>query len=311
MRRRLLSLVIPLVLTALAGCATPSGTPSAAADAVAARAAQLDLAGRRDAAIALYRQALARNPASFRAQYGMARALDLEDQYEEARQHFRRALALAAGGDRDQTLRMLGMSWTFSGQVDEAATCFQEVFDARLRAGNFSEAADEANELGRLYLESGNLDRALQWYRTGHDTAARQTDRAAWQVDLADMRWAHAQARVAARRGETPEVRAFEARVRELLDKGGNTDQQVQYPYLLGYDAFYLGDFTTAVTQLRQADQQDPFILLLLGQAQKRLGQTDAARASFRRVLASTSHAINNAIARPIAQLELGKDAGA
>ena len=216
-------------------CAACSSTPrqepepdSAARDLVS-QARKLDLAGRQPEAIALYRQALERDADSFDGQYGIARALDLAGDYDEARQHFTKAIELAPESSRDQALRMMGVAWTFVGNVDEASRYFRQVFDRRVAENNPSSAAEVANELGRVYLESGDLDRAEEWYRRGHDMAARAPDRPTWQIDLADMRWAHAQARIAARRGRAADARAQAAVVKRLLDKGGNETEQVQY----------------------------------------------------------------------------------
>jgi tetratricopeptide (TPR) repeat protein len=125
-------------------------------------------------------------------------------------------------------------------------------------------------------------------------------------VDLADMRWAHARARIAARRGYADDAHRQEDIVKRLLDKGGNDDQKVQYQYLLGYVDFFLGNYAAAQAALEQADQKDPFILLLLARSHEAMGHADQARDGYRRVLDSTSHAVNNAFARPIARSKLG-----
>jgi tetratricopeptide (TPR) repeat protein len=301
---RLVAGVSILATIGTAGCRRARNAPAAAA--LVSQADTLDTQGQRDAAIALYRRALLEDPDAYHAHYSLARALDLAGQYDEARREFSAAIALAPDSDKEQALRMMGIAWTFVGDVDQATRYFRDVFDRRLAASNFPGAADEANELGRVSLELGDPDRAETWYRRGHDVAAREPDRASWRVDLADMRWAHAQARIAARRGQPDEARRQEAIVKALLDKGGNEDQRIEYPYLLGYDDFYLGDYLSAVTQLRQADQKDPFILLLLAEASDKLGQAEAARGYYQQVLDSRSHAINAAFARPIARQQLG-----
>ena len=90
------------------------------------QARRLDLEGKQDAAIALYRRALDRAPDSFDAHYGIARALDLIGSYEEARRHFARAIELASEGVKDQALRMMGVSYAFTGNAAEAATYFRQ-----------------------------------------------------------------------------------------------------------------------------------------------------------------------------------------
>ena len=94
--------------------------------------------------------------------------------------------------------------------------------------------------------------------------------------------------------------------VKALLDKGTNADQQIQYPYLVGYVDFYLKDYAGAIAGLQKADQEDPFILMLLAEAYERSGNAATARDYYQKVLASTSHAVNNAFARPVARQKIG-----
>lgn len=289
-----------------ASCGTAADPPDAVEQAtpesLVAEARRLDQDGQQDAAIALYRQALQARPDYYDAHYGLARALDLAGTYEEAREHFARAIELAPENGTDQPTRMMGIAWTFVGETAQAAGFFEQVFDRRIAGGDLPGASDQANELGRVYLEHGDFDQAETWYRTGHETAGRQADRLAWQVDLAEMRWAHAQARIAARRGQAEAARSQAAAVRALLDKEGNDDQDVQYPYLMGYLEFHLGNHQAALDHLKQADQEDPFILWLLAEASERVGDEAGAQDYYRKVLASNSHAVNAAFSRPIAR---------
>jgi tetratricopeptide (TPR) repeat protein len=279
--------------------------PLLAQDALINQARRLDLDGKQEQAIALYNQALVTAPRSFDAHYGIGRALDLAGRYDDARAHLTTAVALAPEETKEQALRMLGLSYTFVGNAREASTYFRQVYDRRVAAANFPGAAEVANELGRVYLELGDSDNAMAWYRVGFEVAARQTERPSSEIDLAAMRWAHAQARIAARRGNVVEARTQEAIVKALLDKGTNQDQQIQLPYLVGYDRFYLGDFSAAEAALRTADQDDPFVQVLLAQAYERLGDLAVARTHYQRVMTSSSHAVNNAVARPIARRKL------
>jgi len=273
---------------------------------VIARAKKLDAQGDQTAAIAVYRQALARTPRSFDAHYGIARALDLHGDYDEARTHFTTAIDVAPDdGSRDQALRMLGVSWTFARNGREATRAYLRVFDRRAAAADFAGAAEVANELGRVLLELGDLDGATTWYRRGYDTALRAPARSAADNDLAELRWAHAHARIAIRRGQASDATRHVERVKTLVNKEPNRGEEPQYAYLAGYVAYYAKNDRQAIAHLQQADQQDPFILLLLAQAHQRLGERTAAREYYTKVMASTSHAVNNAFARPIARREL------
>lgn len=269
------------------------------------QARRLDRAGDQVAAIAAYRQAIAGDSNSYDAEYGLARALDLTGRYDEARQHFARALLLAPDGEQNQVLRMVGLSWTFSGDLGSADAEFRKVFDRQMAARGFGAAAEQANELGRLHLELGDPADAERWYRQGHDVAGRVPDVEPWQIDLAEIRWAHAQSRIAARRGQHQDAREHAAVVDALIAKGGNDDQRAPYAYLLGYLAFYRGDYAEAGAALAGADQKDAAVQLLRAQAAEHAGRPDDALACYRRAVQSTAHSLTTALARPIAERKL------
>jgi tetratricopeptide (TPR) repeat protein len=268
-------------------------------------------AGRLDAAEEQFRKALAADAKLFDAHYALGRLLDLNGRYKEARAHFDQALAAASArqenGQKIQVWTAIAVSWAFEGKPDAAAEWFQRMFDAQTAEKALDAAAATANALARMYLESGEIEKAEQWYRTGYETARLIEKMPADQRDLWDFRWHHAQARIAARRGRHDEARAHAAAAKTVLDKGTNPDQAPQYPYLTGYLAFYAGDFRAAAAELAKADQADPFILGLSAQAYERLGNPDKARELYTKVLASGSHTLNAAFARPLATAYLAK----
>jgi len=280
---------------------TPPGDPQAQIK----EARKLNLEGKQDEAIALYREALMRAPDADDAHYGLGIALDLKGAYAEARQSFTRAIQLAPEASKEQALTAMAVSCTFSGDVRQASSFYRQVFDRQMSADNFSAAAETANALGRVYLETGDLDNAQKWYQTGYETTRRQKDMSGAQVDLADLRWAHAQARIAARRGNSATARAQMAAVTRLLDKGTNEEQRIQLPYLAGYVDLFLKDYAGAIAELQRADQKDPFVLFLLAQAYEKSGDAAKARETYEQVLASNAHSLNNAFARPAARAKV------
>ena len=120
--------------------------------------------------------------------------------------------------------------------------------------------------------------------------------------------WSHAQARMAARRGDAAGARAHTANVKAILDKGTNEEQRPQYPYLVGYVDLFLKDYGDAITALKQASQDDPFVLFLLAQAYEKSGDAAHAVATYRQILASNAHSLNNAFARAIARQRLAAE---
>jgi tetratricopeptide (TPR) repeat protein len=248
------------------------------------------------------RAIVAAMPESFDARLALGRALDLDGRHDEARRHLEEAVQLASEDEHQRALTALGISYAFQSRPDEAARYYQRAFDMRMQAGDHRTAAALANALGRIYLESGNLDKAAEWYTTGYETAQEMAGRTAAEADLWEMRRHHAFGRIAARRGQR--VRALEhaASVQALLDTGGHEDQRPFYPYLVGYIAFFSKDYKNAIAELMQGDLEDPFVLGLIAQAHERLRQPKEAAAFYRRVLEASGHNINTAFARPRAR---------
>ena len=259
--------------------------------------------GKHDAALELFRQALQRSPDLYDAHLNAGVALDLTGHYTEARRHFEKAIQIAPEDRKNQALANMGVSYAFEGNAKSASTFYRQAFDRQMTAGpDLAGAPETANALGRVYLECGDLDNAFKWYQTGYETSRRQPKLPADQVDLWDLRWAHAQARMAARKGNAAEARKQMAIVKALVDKGTNPDQQIQYPYLAGYVSFYLKDYTGAIAELQKADPSDPFIQLLLAQAYEKSRDAANAREAYTQALASNAHSLNNAFARPLAR---------
>src|SRR5262252_7036394 len=170
------------------------------------QAQKLNSEGRQDDALAFYRKALQLAPNDPEGHLGAGMALDLKGSYGEAREHFEKAIEVSPPEKKDQALRAMAISYAFEQSPGQAAKYEQQVFDARAEKQDFIGAAEIANELARIYLESGDADNAHAWYQRGYETALRKPDLSDSDKDLWLFRWEHAQARIAARRGRHEEA---------------------------------------------------------------------------------------------------------
>ena len=291
------------VRLAILACALASSAAAQSDPAATVKEAQtLIEAGDVRGAIALLEPAVAAAPQSFDARLALGRALDLDGRYAAARTHLEQALKLAPDTRRNEALTSLGISYAFESKPDEAARYYQRVFDGQVQADDRAAASTTANALGRIYLESGNLQKAEEWYRTGHETAKKISNQSADRIALTEMRWHNAMGRILARRGRRAEAVKHAEQAKALLDKGGNDNQRPFFPYLLGYIAFYAKDYRRAIQEFGAGDQEDPFVLGLIAQAYEKLGDRKQAGEYYSRVLASSDHSINAAFARPKAR---------
>jgi tetratricopeptide (TPR) repeat protein len=261
--------------------------------------------GKVEDAIERFRAAVAADPQRYEAHESLGLALDQQGKTTEAREHLERALALAPENRRNGLLATIGTSLAFEGRPEDAARYYQRAFDAQTQANDPASAAATANALGRVFLESAKVDKAEQWYRTGYETSKRIPNRPAAQLALWDMRWEHALGRIAARRGHRAEALQHAAKVKQLLEKVTDQNQQAAYPYLVGYIDFYGRRYRDALKALENADHKDVFILGLLAQSYEKIGDRAHAREYFEKVMAATDHNLNMAFTRPIARRAL------
>jgi tetratricopeptide (TPR) repeat protein len=199
----------------------------------------------------------------------------------------------------------MAFSYVFERNTAEAEKYEKRAFDALITKSDFEAAAGVANELARIKLESSDIDGASNWYKTGYDTAMRKTEMTEADKNLWAFRWAHAQARIAARRGQRDEAQKQVTAAKAALEKANNPDQAQFFPYLTGYVAFYSGDYKTAITELQKASQDDPFILLLIAQSWEKTGDAMRAKEYYGKVMANNGHGPTNAFARPVARKKL------
>lgn len=269
---------------------------------------QLMRDGKMEEALALYRQEIKNTPNSVQAHNAAGVVLDLMGRGAEARQHFAKAIEVAPNPQaKSNAQRQMAMSYAFENDCQNTVRFGQQVFDYQVAEKNFYQQGNVANEVARVCLEAGDLDTAQKWYQLGHDAGLKEPDIKPERIALWRFRLEHAQARLAARRNQMEQARKHVAAAKALLDQSPELarEQAIFFPYLTGYVAFYGGDFKTALTELQKANQDDPFIQMLIGQTHEKLGQREMALEFYRKAAQTTAHNPAAAYARPFARKKL------
>ena len=303
MRQNLLSvLVIAFAITASAQ-QPQQGTPTPGQ--------QLIRAGKLDDALALYQADLKATPDSTIAHNGAGVVLDLLGRTKEARVHFQKAIDAAANPQaKASAQRAMAMSYAFDNDCANTTKYAEMAFEYWGTVPDYYRQGEALNEAARVCIEAGAFDAAETLYLRGQAAGLKEPDISAARVALWKFRTEHALARLAARRNQPQEAKKHVAAARAALD--GNPemakDQEMYYPYLTGYVALYSGDAKTALADLGKANQNDPFIQVLMAQAHEKLGEMDRAMALYRKAAASTGHNPPAAFARPFARKKLGRD---
>lgn len=264
---------------------------------------QLMREGKLDDALALYRKTLQTSPLSVPANIAAGSVLDLMGQGEEGRKYFAKAIEVADTPERKaMAQRAMSMSYAFERNCKRTVEYEEQVFNYQGSVQNFFQQGEIADEAARVCIDSGDLDTAYHWYQVGHDTGLQEPEIKAARQDLWDFRWEHAQARIAARRGNQAEGQKHVAAAKNILNKGTNPEQALFLPYLEGYVAFYAGDYKTALEGLLKANQNDPFVQCMTGQTYEKLGDKGKAIEYYRKASAAIAHNPPAAYAVPFAK---------
>lgn len=244
--------------------------------------------------------------------------LDLAGKGSEAREIFQRAIDSASTpAGKANAQRAMAMSWAFDGNCQKSAEYEDKVIEywktqekaAPDRA--FYQQGEMADEAARVCLDNGDLDTAYRLYKQGRDLGMQEPDIPPARKDLWNYRWEHAQARIAARRGNKVEAEQHVAAAKGILDDLKQKDpklyeQQASFlPYLTGYVALYTGSYQDALTDLEKANQNDAFIQCLIGMAYEKLGDKEKATEAYRKASGVNGHNPPAAFARPFTRKKL------
>ena len=307
MPKNLIAILAVALISAGGTAYAQTGAAAEAADLVK-QAAKLEFGETWKEALTLYRQAVEKNPSQFDAYLGIGRILDVEGQYEEARQNIQKGIDAAPENGLSPALSTMAVAFAFEGKAAESAKYYQQVFDRQMKANAPDAAAGTANALARVYLETGDLANAEKWYRTGYETSQKIEKLTPEDKDLWEMRWQHAQARIAARGKRFDVARKHAAAVKAIVDRGNLDEGQIaNYPHLLGYIAFYEGKYDAAIAELSKAEQQDPFVSSLLAQAYELNKNPTQARELYARILTQRGHSLQAAFAMPLARRKMAQ----
>ena len=272
------------------------------------RAQQLVRDGSLDAALIVYQAELKTSPSSVAAHNGAGVTLDLLGRTKEAKVHFLRAIELAAtGAAKANAQRAMAMSYAFDNDCANAAKYDGLAADYWASVPDYFRQGELYNEAARVCIEAGALNTAEKLYLRGQEAGLKEPNITPQRAALWNFRTEHALARIAARRGESDEAKKHVAAARAILDANPEMakDQEIFFPYLTGYVAFYGGDAKTALAEMQKARQDDPFIQVLMAQAYEKLGDRENADALYKKAAAATGHNPPAAYARPFAAKKL------
>src|SRR5215831_8910521 len=127
--------------------------------------AQLISQGKFEEALAEFRQEIQVLPKSVAANNGAGVALDLMGRYAEAQTYFTQAIKVAAKPlDKALAQRAMTIAHGFAGDCKGAEKYGNDAYGFYLNTSDFYNAGEVADEMGRLCIDAGDLNRSSEWY---------------------------------------------------------------------------------------------------------------------------------------------------
>ena len=234
--------------------------------------------GRFPDSIQNYEKALAANPNFVASYIGIGLNQILMGQPEKARETYARLSAIArTTGERRQALFQVAGSYLFEGQYDKAVEAIEKASALAEADGDKASLPGDLNLAGNVLVEAGRPDVALAKFQKA--------------VAVSDATDAPEAVKEAVRRNTLAnEARAFLAK-NDLTAARTKAEQYAakvavkKVPFevrqsheISGLVALQSKDYTRAVDELAQANQQDPRVLFHLALAQRGKGDDAAAR---------------------------------
>jgi len=250
-----------------------------------------------------------------------AQRFDIDGNYAAARAIFQKLIDNAPdAAAKAAAQRRMAMSHGFEGHCSEAVRYEEMVIDywkTREQAepqNAFYQEGEMANEAARLCIDAGDLTTAERMYKRGSELGLKEPEPKTHPKALWDYRLAHAQARLAARKGDKAEAARQVAVARKMLDADAKMAEAQErfYPYLTGYVALFTNDLTTAEQELTKAlaiqqNQSDPFMNALMGMTHEKMGHAGVAKDWYQKAYdLSTQHTPPSAFTRAFAAKQLG-----
>ena len=237
--------------------------------------------GRFDEAITQYNKALAIDTNFINSHFGIAAALAYKGKGSEAQAELQKITDKArSDGERRTALFGQMVVAADSGKLDQALAEVDKQYALGEKSNDVPAMAGDLQLKGNILLEMGRHDDARQAYEqslkltTGSNLSKEIKDNAALfnHYNLA---------RVAIAKKDLATAKTESQAFRTGTEAAKNANQVKQAHELAGRIALEEKNYDAAITELGQANQQNPDVLYLLGQAYQGKGDASRAKASF------------------------------
>src|SRR5215212_568626 len=263
--------------------------------------------GRFDDAITQYNKALAIEPTFVNSYFGIAAALTYKGKAGDAQAQLQKITEKArTDGERRTALFGQMVVAVDSGKLDQALAEVDKQYALGQKNNDVPAMTGDLQLRGNILLAMGKPDDA----RKAYEQALKLTSESNLSPQIKDnaARFAHYNlARVAITKKDLAAAKSETGIFRQGAEAAKNANQVKLAHELLGRIALEEKNYETAIAELGQANQQNPDVLYLTGQAYQGQGDTAKAKESFTKAAKFNSlPQLNYAFVRTKAEKALG-----
>jgi len=237
--------------------------------------------GRFDEAITQYNKALAIEPTFINSHFGIAAALAYQGKPAEAQAELKK-MTQKARNDGERRTALFGQMIVAldSGKFDQALAEVEKQYAVAQKNNDAAAMSGDLQLKANILLETGKYDAAKQAF----DQALKTTTDSGLSQQVKDnaARFSHYNfARVAVAKKDLATAKTETETFRKGAEAAKNANQLKQAHELAGRIALEEKNYDTAITELGQANQQNPDVLYLLAQTYKAKGDAANAKTFF------------------------------
>src|ERR1044072_8316144 len=262
--------------------------------------------GRFDEAITQYNKALAIEPNFINSHFGIAAALTYKGKAADAQAEVQK-MTQKSRTDAERRTALFGQTVVAidSGKLDQALAETDKQYAIAQKSNDAAGMTGDLQLKANILLEAGKYGAAKQAFdkalKTTKDSALSQP-----QKDNAERFSHYNYARVAIAKKDLATAKTETETFRKGADTAKNANQLKQAHELAGRIALEEKNYDAAISELSQANQQNPDVLYLLGLAYQGKGDAAQAKASFTKAAKFNSlPALNYALVRSKAEKAL------
>lgn len=237
--------------------------------------------GRFDEAIAQYNKALAIDSNFVNSHFGIAAALMYKNKPAEAQAELDKLTQKArTDGERRTALFGQAVVAVDSGNLDQALAAVDKEYAIAQKSNDAANMNGDLQLKANILMEAGKYDAAKQAF----DQALKTTTDSGLSQQVKDnaTRFSHYNfARVAIAKKDLATAKTETEAFRSAVEATKNANQLKQAHELAGRIAFEEKNYDAAITELGQANQQNPDVLYLLAQAYRAKGDAANAKTFF------------------------------